>query len=118
MMVERRKDPPVAPQTISLAAAAELAFHAATTGWEADEQTLNRVAGIIAWRVEVFECEAGESLDQVVRVTSHQIANGFFERGGSILRLNDGGRTLTNLCIRTDDLSLAILEVRASFKPE
>jgi hypothetical protein len=116
-MLERSKAPATCPQTIALAAAAELALHAVTSGWEADEQTLNRVAGIIAWRVEVFECGAGESLDQAMRVMPGAIAHGSFERGGSILAFTNGRRSLTDLCIRTDDLSQAILEVRASFKP-
>jgi hypothetical protein len=114
-MVEPGNDPATAPQTISLAAAAKLAFKATTTGWEADEQTLNRVARIIAWRVALFRCEAGESPNQANRVSLDQLAHGSFDRGGSILTFEDGRPDLTGLCIRTDELSLAILEVRASF---
>ena len=116
-MIEPGNDPASAPQTISLAAAAKLAFKATTTGWEGDEQTLNHVARIIAWRVELFHCEAGDTLDQAKRVPPDQLAHGTFERGGSVLAFNDGRPSLTKLCIRTADLSTAILEVRASFKP-
>ena len=102
---------------MSLAIVAELAYRSATSGQDADEATLDKVARAIAACIDVFECPVRKSEGQPKRLTPEEVRQGHFRGGGLTLGFNDGRSSRTNLCIRVTDLSRAIVEINHLFKP-
>src|SRR5262245_41516923 len=112
-----KREPAALLPMVSLAVAAQLAYRVATDGKQASEETLNKVAQHIATHVKVFACGPRPGADPAL-VMPDEISYGIFEAGGSTLRFSDGRPGMSNLCIRTEDLGQAMLEVRACFKPD
>jgi hypothetical protein len=111
---EEEKEP--APRAmISLEIVAELAYRSATSGQQADEQTLNNVARAIAGCIDIFECEAGAKPHLVTR---DEVREGHFRRRGLTLDFNNGRGSRKNLYLRVTDLSRAIVEINHLFRPE
>ena len=110
MVEEKKPTPPLQPM-ISLAIVAKLSYLSAIGGEQADENTLNHVARVIASSTDIFDCRPVQSGAAPTLTTPDEIRSGRFAGGGSTLNFDDGRASRTNLCIRVVDVSRVIVEV-------
>jgi hypothetical protein len=100
---------------LGLANAALVAYLKATDRRSADEGTLNYVARMIATRTRVLTCSDSNFRDPRP-LTADEAFQGQFEGGGTQVSFADGRRSLTNLCVRFEDLPGVTDAITSLFK--
>ena len=115
-MVEKEEPPALQPM-LSLAAAAQLAYWAATKRENPDGDALNSVARIIAMHVKVFACASGKGCANPALLMLDELHDADFEGGGTTLTFRDGRPPITNVCLHHADLGQAFAEVSAVYRP-
>ncbi|HEV8105991.1 MAG TPA: hypothetical protein VGP97_00615 [Burkholderiales bacterium] len=116
MVEEKQQTPPLQPM-ISLAIVAKLAYLSAIGAEQADENTLNHVARVIASSTDIFDCRPVQSGAKPTLLTPDEIRSGRFGGGGLTLNFNDAWPSRTNLCIRVVDVGRVIVEINGVFRP-
>jgi hypothetical protein len=99
---------------LSLANAALVVYLKATNRKSADPQALDEVARMIATRTRVFTCSS-DSFSDPQPLSADEAFQGKFEGGGTHIRFADGA-TLTNLCVRFEDLPAVTDAITSLFK--
>lgn len=116
MAEEKKQTAPLQPM-IALAIVAKLSYLSAIGGEQADQNTLNHVARVIASSTDIFDCRPVQSGAEPTLLTPDEIRSGHFHGGGSTLDFDDARPSRTNLCIRVVDVSRVIVEVNGVFRP-